>query len=46
MMGRRGVAVAVGSRADLMAIPATGIRHALATQPHDRLVFRAGRLVS
>ncbi len=46
MMGRPPVEVAVGSRADLVAVPASGIRHALATQPHDRLVFRAGRLVA
>jgi cytosine deaminase len=46
MMGRPPVEVAVGSRADLVAVPASGIRHALATQPHDRLVFKAGRLVA
>lgn len=46
MMGRPPVEMVVGSRADLVALSATGVRHALAMQPHDRLVFRGGRLAA
>lgn len=36
----------VGGRADLVAIGSPTLRSAIAEAPHDRLVFRAGRLVA
>ncbi len=45
-MGLRPVTVAVGDPADLVAIGAPTVRGAIADAPHDRLVFRAGRLVA
>ncbi len=38
--------IAVGGRADLVAIEATTVREALAFQPGSRMVFHAGRRVS
>ncbi len=38
--------IAVGSRADLVAIEASTVREALAFQPGSRMVFHAGRRVS
>jgi cytosine deaminase len=43
--GRAG-AIAVGEPADLVALPAASVREALAFGPPDRLVLRAGRVVS
>lgn len=36
----------VGDRADLLAIGAPNVRGAIADAPHDRLVFRGGRLIA
>lgn len=38
--------VAVGERADLVAIPATTIRESMATAPVDRIVIRDGKVVT
>lgn len=45
-MGLPPVRVEVGGPADLLAIGAANVRGALADAPHDRLVFRRGRLVA
>lgn len=45
VMGLTPVTLAVGSAADLIALPAADIPEAVASAPADRLVFRAGRLV-
>lgn len=36
----------LGDRADLLAIGAPNVRGAIADAPHDRLVFRGGRLIA
>ena len=38
--------IAVGAAADLVAVPTASVREALAFGPPNRMVFRAGRLVS
>jgi cytosine deaminase len=45
VMGLPPVAVTVGSRADLIALPASGIAEAVAGAPTDRLVIRSGRVL-
>lgn len=45
-LGFPGVTLAPGSPADLLAVPAASIAEAVADPPRERLVFRAGALVS
>jgi cytosine deaminase len=45
VMGLTPVSLAVGSAADLIALPAGDVPEAVASAPSDRLVFRSGRLV-
>jgi cytosine deaminase len=46
VLGLEPVAVAAGSPADVVAVRAGSVREAIADQPPDRLVFRAGELVA
>ena len=46
VLGLPAVAVAVGSPADLVALPARSAREAIAFAPADRVVLRAGLVVS
>jgi cytosine deaminase len=46
MMGLPGAGVAPGAPADLVAVAAGSLQEALSTTTEDRVVFRAGRVVS
>lgn len=45
-LGIDDVAVAPGSRADLLAVPSATLRQAIADAPADRIVVRGGRVVA
>ncbi|HSL73460.1 MAG TPA: amidohydrolase family protein [Ilumatobacteraceae bacterium] len=46
VLGRPGGTIEVGAPADLVAVPATSLRQAIAEGPSGRRVFRAGREVT
>lgn len=46
VIGLERVGMHVGSPADLVALPASSVRNAMADAPRDRMVYRHGRLVA